>query len=78
MQMNVSVDVDVILLAVRRWSEFYEVPLDEGVSDTLCGAAIRFYGKGYRTADDLATMLIGNFVGLCPTRINALTSASIH
>jgi hypothetical protein len=78
MQVNFSVDVDVVLQAVRRWSEFYEVPLDEGVSDTLCGAAIRYYGEGYRTADDLSTMLIGNFVGLYSTRINALTSASIH
>ncbi|MFW8643653.1 hypothetical protein ACOJBO_17575 [Rhizobium beringeri] len=47
--------VAVVSEAVRRWFEFYEVPLDERASDMLCSAAISLYGDGYQTVDDIAT-----------------------
>ncbi|MDF0664043.1 MULTISPECIES: hypothetical protein [unclassified Rhizobium] len=70
--------VAVVSEAVRRWFEFYEVPLDERASNTLCSAAISLYGDGYQTVDDIATMSIGTYVGIWATRINAPTSASVH
>ncbi|MBA9033887.1 hypothetical protein [Rhizobium leguminosarum] len=70
--------VAVISEAVRRWFDFYEVPPDERVSDTLSGAAVALYGDGYRTVDDIATLLIGTYVGLWATRINAPTSEAVH
>ncbi|NNU63873.1 hypothetical protein G9X67_01080 [Rhizobium sp. WYCCWR 11152] len=70
--------VAVVSEAVRRWFEFYEVPLDERASDTLCSAAISLYGDGYQLVDDIATMLIGTYVGLWATRINAPTSEAVH
>ncbi|MGR9251259.1 hypothetical protein [Rhizobium leguminosarum] len=70
--------VAVVSEAVRRWFEFYEVPLDERASHTLCSAAISLYGDGYQTVDDIATMLIGTYVGIWATRINAPTSAAVH
>ncbi|RXT29893.1 hypothetical protein B5P46_02200 [Rhizobium leguminosarum] len=70
--------VAVVSEAVRRWFEFYEVPLDERASDALSSAAISLYGDGYQTVDDIATMLIGTYVGLWATRINAPTSKAVH
>ncbi|MCV9945139.1 hypothetical protein [Rhizobium sp. BT-175] len=70
--------VAVVSEAVRRWFEFYEVPVDERASDTLSSAAISFYGDGCQTVDDIATMLIGTYVGLWATRINAPTSDAVH
>jgi hypothetical protein len=41
-------------------------------------AALNLYRDGYRTIDDIATVLIGTYVGLSATRINAPTSEAVH
>ncbi|MGO4117479.1 hypothetical protein ACCS70_25830 [Rhizobium ruizarguesonis] len=70
--------VAVVSEAVRRWYEFYEITPDNKASDVLCHAALNFYGDGYRTIDDIATLLIGTYPGLSATRINAPTSQAVH
>lgn len=64
--------------AVERWFEYYEVDSDERTSQVLCAAAVGLFRDGYRGADELATALIGTYVGLWSTRVNAPTSVSIH
>jgi hypothetical protein len=64
--------------AVERWFEFYEVESDEKVSRTLCDAAVVLYRRGHRKVDDIATILIGTYIGLWSARVNAPTSASMH
>ena len=64
--------------AVQTWYRFYEVSPDDRASHVLCTAAIDLYQHGYRTADDIATMLIGTYVGIWSTKVNASTSASVH
>ncbi len=71
-------DFRMLSLAVQRWYRFYKVAPDDLASDTLCSAAIDFFKGGYRTADDIANMLIETYVGLWWVRTNAPTSASIH
>lgn len=44
----------------------------------LYTAAIDFYNEGYCTADDLATILIGTYVGIYSTRVNAPASQTTH
>jgi hypothetical protein len=50
----------------------------DGLSDVLCQATIEFYQEGHRTSDDIATALIGTYVGIHATRVNAPTSAALH
>ncbi|MGO7601718.1 hypothetical protein ACC738_37770, partial [Rhizobium ruizarguesonis] len=57
----------VVSEAVRRWYEFYDVTPDNKASDVLCNAALNFSGDGYRTIDDIATLLIGTYPGLSAT-----------
>jgi hypothetical protein len=64
--------------AVQRWYHFYEVTPDDRVSETLYTAAMTVFGEGYKTADDIATVLIGTYVGVLSTRVNAISSISIH
>lgn len=64
--------------AVLQWYSFYEVPPDDKASSTLVSAALDFFHDGHHTADDLAVMLIGTYVGIWSTKINAPTSAAIH
>jgi hypothetical protein len=71
-------EVRLISEAVRSWFCFYEVDEDDRALQTLCTAALDLYGEGYRTADALATMLIGTYVGIWSTRINAPGSNSVH
>jgi hypothetical protein len=75
-----TIEPDVALLsqAVQQWYRFYEVPLDETASDTLCGAALELYTQGHRTVEDIATILIGTYVGISSTRVNAPTFRSVH
>ena len=64
--------------AVQQWYRYYEVTPDEQCSSTLCNAAIDLFNRGYRTADDVATMLIGTYVGRWATRVNMPISSTIH
>ncbi|MBW9115625.1 hypothetical protein JNB88_18480 [Rhizobium cauense] len=64
--------------AVSRWFEYYETEYDEAASETLCNAAVDLFNEGYRSTDDIASLLIGAYVGIWFTRINAPTSSAIH
>jgi hypothetical protein len=64
--------------AVQAWYRFYEVRPDDRCSNVLCQAAIDLYQGGLRTVDDIATTLIGSYVGVYATRVNAPTSLSVH
>lgn len=64
--------------AVQRWYRYYEVEQDDRASHVLRHAAITLFNDGYRSEDDIATMLIGTYVGLNSTKVNALTSSSVH
>lgn len=79
--MGLESEEDLVLLlasAVDQWFRYYEVEHDHHVWDVLCNAAIDFYNDGYRSEDDLATLLIGTFVGVASTKINASSSATVH
>lgn len=45
---------------------------------TLCDAAIELYDGGCRSVDEMATVLIGTYVGLAATRVNSPSSDAIH
>jgi len=64
--------------AVTAWLRFYDVEPDDQVLDGLARAARDHYLEGYRTSDDLATYLIGTYVGRWSMMINAPTSNSSH
>ncbi|KQV18240.1 hypothetical protein ASC97_29690 [Rhizobium sp. Root1203] len=64
--------------AVQHWYRFYEVPPNDQSSQVLCTAAISLYNEGYRSVDDIATALIGTYVGIWSTKVNAPTSSAIH
>ncbi|NKL39753.1 hypothetical protein GFL57_01755 [Rhizobium leguminosarum bv. viciae] len=44
----------------------------------LCDAAIELYNEGCRSVEEMATLLIGTYVGLPATRVNAPSSSSVH
>ncbi|NLR97032.1 hypothetical protein HGP17_09305 [Rhizobium sp. P38BS-XIX] len=71
-------NIRVLSQAVQAWYRYYDVEPDETASHALCLAAIEFYNDGYRTLDDLSTVLIGTYVGKWSTRVNAPTSISVH
>ncbi|WP_320204009.1 hypothetical protein [Agrobacterium rosae] len=65
--------------AVTMWQVFYEVDPEDKVLDTLIRLARDHYGEGYQTSDDLATYLIGTYLGRWSVMMtNAPTSNSIH
>lgn len=64
--------------AVQAWYRFYQIDSRRGLSDLLCQAAIDLYREGHRSSDDIATVLIGTYVGIDATRVNAPTSAAVH
>lgn len=64
--------------AVQAWYRYYELRPDEQASHVLCSAALEFFDEGYCTLDDVSTMLIGTYVGISATRVNAPTSKSVH
>lgn len=71
-------DFKMMSEAVQAWYRFYEIDPRNGLSEVLCQAAIDLYRGGHHSSDDIATALIGNYVGLDATRVNAPTSASVH
>jgi hypothetical protein len=64
--------------AVKAWYLYYNVAWDDQASSFLCDAAIELYNEGCRSADEMATILIGTYVGLAATRVNAPSSGSVH
>jgi hypothetical protein len=73
-----SVDLDIVSQAVTAWFRFYEVDPDERTLKVLARAAGELYQGGYRSADDLATSLIGTYIGPWSLMANAPTSVSVH
>lgn len=71
-------DCRMLAEAVLQWYSFYDVPPDDQASSTLVGAALEFFHDGYHTTEDIAVMLIGTYIGIWSTKINAPTSAAIH
>jgi hypothetical protein len=70
--------VKVLASAVDQWFRYYDVDQDDHVWNVLWKAAFDLYKDGYRSEDDLATLLIGTFVGLASTKVNAPSSATVH
>ncbi|ACI58350.1 conserved hypothetical protein (plasmid) [Rhizobium leguminosarum bv. trifolii WSM2304] len=64
--------------AVRAWYRHCGVYWDDQASAFLCDAAIGLYNEGYRSVEEMATVLIGTIVGLVATRVNAPSSDSVH
>ncbi|MBX5174456.1 MULTISPECIES: hypothetical protein [unclassified Rhizobium] len=71
-------DYRIMSKAVREWYRYYEVEWDDQASSFLCDAAIELYDRGCRSVEEMATILIGTYVGLAATRINAPSSDSLH
>ncbi|AHG49099.1 hypothetical protein RLEG12_09160 (plasmid) [Rhizobium leguminosarum bv. trifolii CB782] len=71
-------DYRIMSKAVREWYRYYEVEWDDQASSFLCDAAIELYDHGCRSVEEMATILIGTYVGLAATRINAPSSDSVH
>jgi len=64
--------------AVREWYRHYNAMWDDEASSVLCDAAIELYNEGCRSVEEMATVLIGTYVGVAATRVNAPTSDAIH
>jgi len=71
-------DFRMLSEAVQAWYRHYDVDPDEPVSAVLCSAALSLYQRGHRSVEAIASGLIGAFIGMPSTRINAPTSASVH
>ncbi|KAA0690946.1 hypothetical protein DTW90_29055 [Neorhizobium sp. P12A] len=76
--MNKPPDFRAMSEAVQNWYHYYGVPPDEQSSQFLCTAVMNLYNEGYRSVDDLATALIGTYIGISSTKVNAPTSSAIH
>lgn len=78
--MSKCIQEDHLLMskAVREWYRYYEVEWDDQASSFLCDAAIELYNGGCRSLEEMATVLIGTYVGLAATRVNAPSSSSVH
>ncbi|PZM14839.1 hypothetical protein CPY51_09015 [Rhizobium tubonense] len=68
----------IISQAVQAWYRFYGDDWDDEASSFLCSAAIKLYNGGCRSTEDLATTLIGTYVGLAATRVYARSSVTLH
>jgi hypothetical protein len=68
----------IISKAVAGWYRHYNVTWDDQASSFLCDAAIELFNGGCRSAEEMATVLIGTYVGLAATRVNAPSSDSVH
>jgi len=71
-------DYSIMSRAVQAWYRFYEADWNDETSSFLCSAAIELFNGGCRSSDDMATALIGTYVGLAATRVNAPSSNAIH
>jgi hypothetical protein len=68
----------IVSKAIREWYRHYNVTWDDQASSFLCDAAIELYDDGCRSVQEMATILIGTYVGLAATRVNAPSSNSVH
>ena len=68
----------IISVAVKEWYRYYNLGWDDQASSFLCDAAIDLYNQGCRSSEEMATILIGTYVGLESTRVNAPSSTSLH
>lgn len=75
---DISPDAAMLAEAVQRWFDFHEVERTEQVDRFVCEAAIRIYWQGYRSVDDVATVLIATYFGPLATAVNAPSSSSVH
>ncbi|RFB85492.1 hypothetical protein B5K08_26095 [Rhizobium leguminosarum bv. trifolii] len=75
---NNRADYRIMSQAVREWYRHYGVEWDDQASSFLCDAAIELYDQGCRSVEEMSTTLIGTYVGLAATRINAPSSDSVH
>lgn len=64
--------------AVQAWYRFYQEKPELNASSILCRAAIQLHGDGHRSIEDIATILVRTYVGMVATRVNSVTSSSIH
>ena len=64
--------------AICKWYSYYDENPDDRSSQTLCNAAVKLFNEGFRTSEDIVTQLIGTYIGIWSTRVNALTSDSVH
>ncbi|MBB4276194.1 hypothetical protein [Rhizobium mongolense] len=71
-------DFAVLSRAVGEWYHYYQVAPDDETTDFLCASALAFFHDGYRTSDDIATLLIGTHIGEVATRVNARSSSAVH
>ncbi|MBB4291517.1 hypothetical protein GGE16_003576 [Rhizobium leguminosarum] len=76
--MTIKDDHRIMSQAVREWYRYYGVEWDDQASSFLCDAAIGLYEQGCRSVEEMATTLIGTYVGLPATRINAPSSDTVH
>lgn len=70
--------VRILAQAVQQWYVFYEVAPDQRASSVLSSAALHLFHDGYSTVEDIATALMGRYVGIWSTRVNARASESVH
>jgi hypothetical protein len=73
-----AVDIAVVSEAMTAWFRFYELDPCERSLTALARAAGQLYLGGCRSADDLATSLIGTYIGRWSLMANAPTSSSVH
>jgi hypothetical protein len=69
MMQKKEADISLLSEAAQHRDNFYEVSPDDRASDILCSAALELYQEGYRSLEDLVTMLIGTYAGLTSTRV---------
>lgn len=75
---SLSQDGLVISGAVSAWYHYYGATWDDRASSILCDAAIAIFDGGCRSVDGIAAALIGSYVGILGTRVNAPTSEAVH
>ncbi len=68
----------IISQAVSQWYRYYNADWDDHASSFLCDAAIDLYNDGCSSADEMAAILIGTYVGIPATRVNAPSSSALH
>ncbi|PZM16444.1 hypothetical protein [Rhizobium tubonense] len=78
MRSKVEADFRVMSQAVLAWYRYYEIDPEVPPSIVLCTAALDLYKDGYRSVDEIANMLIGIYVGVYSTRVNAPSSVAVH
>ncbi|WP_064705868.1 hypothetical protein [Rhizobium bangladeshense] len=71
-------DVNVLSDAVRTWFLHNHAKPTEPAMQLLCSAAVDLFNQGYRTREELVTLLIMKFDSRHSLQVNAPTSTSHH